>query len=685
MVGVPGFPNRLAAFLMDCFQHPMRMRRDAKLVVIDENTGICRSPERDRYLENSTCITLLQNLQDYSTADDLVRRLSLQLPSMEVIQSLLLLQQDGWLEFRLPTRGRPEIRNLSQNPIEASLEELWRSWPVSTHQSSWTLVVVDDPLHFELEDWDKLGDWVLFSPSPTRAWLGPWFSAGRTAPCLHCLHSAMASTRPLYQLFPVTGSRLSMKELTEQCSWATQILQQTSPSNEILTRSDGETRRHPVRPRSTCTRCGSPATHPEPPQLQTSDRLSQEQQWEMLQTRVGPITGISPALQEIAGAPVFLQVAPYFPKRVRRLEDFQAMLGNTAGGKGSTRLASQLSAVGEACERFSAQWQGDEFRQTSSFHQLGEAAISPDLLQLYSPLQQRNPCFHSNWRKRVPWPFDPHRQLDWSPAWSLTRQQWRWVPSAWAYLGHPQARGEGSLFLGQSNGHAAGSSLAQAVLNGFFELVERDAVAQWWFNRLGRPAADLSGLDSSWFHLFGDKMTRLGLSFWVLDLTSDLEIPVCVAIATAGTQCLMGYGCHWSKTRAAQRALTELCQSMPRYQKQAPRHDRQSPPPRPESSERHYLYPDPGAASTARDWLFKDTAEELVCAQAIVEGAGLELLIMDQTRSEVGVPVVKVIAPGLRLHWRALAPGRLYQVPYQLGRLTRPLAEEELNRHDISV
>ena len=53
--------------------------------------------------------------------------------------------------------------------------------------------------------------------------------------------------------------------------------------------------------------------------------------------------------------------------------------------------------------------------------------------------------------------------------------------------------------------------------------------------------------------------------------------------------------------------------------------------------------------------------------------------MLNQTRSVVGLPVVKVVVPGLRHFWARFAPGRLYDVPVQLGLLDRPLREEELN------
>jgi ribosomal protein S12 methylthiotransferase accessory factor len=53
-------------------------------------------------------------------------------------------------------------------------------------------------------------------------------------------------------------------------------------------------------------------------------------------------------------------------------------------------------------------------------------------------------------------------------------------------------------------------------------------------------------------------------------------------------------------------------------------------------------------------------------------------VVLDQTRPDIGLPVVKVMAPGLRHFWTRFAPGRLYDVPVSLGSLARPRAEEEL-------
>jgi hypothetical protein len=56
----------------------------------------------------------------------------------------------------------------------------------------------------------------------------------------------------------------------------------------------------------------------------------------------------------------------------------------------------------------------------------------------------------------------------------------------------------------------------------------------------------------------------------------------------------------------------------------------------------------------------------------------LDVLVLDQTRPDIEVPVARVIVPGLRHFYRRFGPGRLYDVPVKLGWLERPLPESEL-------
>jgi len=68
----------------------------------------------------------------------------------------------------------------------------------------------------------------------------------------------------------------------------------------------------------------------------------------------------------------------------------------------------------------------------------------------------------------------------------------------------------------------------------------------------------------------------------------------------------------------------------------------------------------------------------MFCVDAAAK-QNLETLVLDLTRPDVGLPVVKVIVPGMRHFWKRLAPGRLYDVPVKMGWLDIPLREEGLN------
>ena len=74
-----------------------------------------------------------------------------------------------------------------------------------------------------------------------------------------------------------------------------------------------------------------------------------------------------------------------------------------------------------------------------------------------------------------------------------------------------------------------------------------------------------------------------------------------------------------------------------------------------------------------------DTREQVAACVEAVRRAGLDFLVLDQTRPDIGVPVARVIVPGMRHFYRRFAPGRLYDVPVKLGLRDRPTPESELN------
>jgi ribosomal protein S12 methylthiotransferase accessory factor YcaO len=74
-----------------------------------------------------------------------------------------------------------------------------------------------------------------------------------------------------------------------------------------------------------------------------------------------------------------------------------------------------------------------------------------------------------------------------------------------------------------------------------------------------------------------------------------------------------------------------------------------------------------------------DASEQVSACVRLAKQAGLDFLVLDQTRPDIEVPVVRVIVPGLRHFYRRFGRGRLYEVPIKLGWRDRPLKENELN------
>src|SRR5262249_33608496 len=156
-------------------------------------------------------------------------------------------------------------------------------------------------------------------------------------------------------------------------------------------------------------------------------------------------------------------------------------------------------------------------------------------------------------------------------------------------------------------------------------------------------------------------------------------------------QIVPGFGAHLDPKIALLRAVTEMNQMLSSPLLGKPAKGAEKEPVDPDTARwletatvanQPYLLPAEGlprtAGSSAGAWAV-GVADGVGACQARVERAGMQMFVLDQTRPEVGLPVAKVVVPGLRHFWARLAPGRLYDVPVRLGWLARPLAEHELN------
>ena len=243
-------------------------------------------------------------------------------------------------------------------------------------------------------------------------------------------------------------------------------------------------------------------------------------------------------------------------------------------------------------------------------------------------------------------------------------------------------------FHTDSNGCAAGNTLQEAIVQGFLELVERDAYAIWWYNRSQRSEVDLSEFDDSYVRDIKTQFTDAGRKLWVLDVTSDLGVPTYVAIM------------HWMQRRPGEyrvrlrrafrsphclAAFADRTEPVPVDRPDGRRQRRQVEPRRHHAVAAGKLsVPAPGepsercarnSACTSRSTMRANRskpASRSPAAPATISSCSIR---PDPTSRS---PVARVIVPGLRHFYRRFAPGRLYDVPVKLGLRDRPLPESEL-------
>jgi bacteriocin biosynthesis cyclodehydratase domain-containing protein len=590
--------------------------------------------------------------------------------------------------------------------------------------TTFDVVLVDDYLRPELAPFNKQAQrpWMLLRPTTTPLLIGPIFQPGKTA-CYACLEQRLQLNRQVERLYaeendvfppypaaylPATAHTAFGMAALALAQWiaapAQSALVNTVRSVQPLTL---EIQQHTLVKRAQCPVCGD-ATKQEARAIvllggrkvggneggfRTATPAETIARYEH---HVSPITGIAPQLRLLPNkglAYTYVTGAPLSRNSIN-WHYARQITHSAASGKGVTELQAKVSGLCEAIERYSGVFEGYEPRIDALYAELDGKAIHPaNLLHFsdrqYDAREERNLSAH-NMKQIVPMRFDESRRTEWTPVWSLTTSDWKYIPTAFNYYNYPQPN-DYVFCYGDSNGNAAGSSLEDAIFQGLLELVERDAAAIWWFNRIQRPGIDLEGIDDSYMAQLRDYYRSIQREFWVLDLTVDLNIPVFGAVTrrTEGEYevPVCGFGAHLDPKIALMRALSEMNQLLDPAKTLLLPEDHHTMTGT-SVSQTPCLLPDPAMPLRKLDHYPYHRTDELLDdlnqCRGILDAHGLELLVLDQTRPDLGLPVVKVIVPGLRHFWPRFGPGRLYDVPVQLGWRNAPLREEELNPLAIS-
>lgn len=365
-----------------------------------------------------------------------------------------------------------------------------------------------------------------------------------------------------------------------------------------------------------------------------------------------------------------------------------------ASGKHWTPERARAACVYEAAERYSATHHGNEPLISASYTELGDKAVSPDTLLHYSPRQYASrdmwntafgPCQY------IPNEWHADDPIEWVACQDIRLDSLVYVPAGFCYLRYAPPEPK-ILFPNESTGCAAGPTIQEATVRAFLEVVERDAVALWWYNRTRRPGLDIESFGNGRVIRTREYLRSQGRTLYALDLTTDCRIPVIAAISSTqgGDAVMFGFAADFDPGVALERAVLELVQilgpahtwtknGMLEHYKLAP--DRKAWVEYARLDDHSYLLPADGRSMSLSDFKTAVPKPEMRLQDCIerAKEIGARILVADLTREHVGVPVVRAIVPGFRSSWAQLGPGRLFDAPVHLGWRDRPCREDELN------
>ena len=350
-------------------------------------------------------------------------------------------------------------------------------------------------------------------------------------------------------------------------------------------------------------------------------------------TRVADITNL-----DRIGIPVFSSIRP--------MADRGAI--SVYNGKGATPTEAKVSAMMEGLERYSAEVRDREFT-LARFSELGSTALNPSDLILPSGV-------------------DADSDVPWVPGWDIMNEEEILVPAGAVF--HPLPSEYKSLFRTNTSGLASGNEIEEAIFHGLAEVIERDA---WAIVEAARSTGPLIGDVSDELAVsLLDKFARAEVNVYLKDITSDIGIPTCAAVSDDiklrdPTLLTTGMGTHTSAKVAVLRALTEVAQSR-LTQIHGAREDtthadfrKQIGYERTKRLNKHWFETSAKKSfGEIESFESEDFLLDIVYMLGKLRDAGLDrVVVVDLTREEIGVPVVRVIVPGLEI--AAVDPERVGQ------------------------
>lgn len=347
-------------------------------------------------------------------------------------------------------------------------------------------------------------------------------------------------------------------------------------------------------------------------------------------TRVANLTGL-----DRIGVPVVMVCRP------------NARSSAVFNGKEIDIAAAKASALMEAAET----WHAEHVR-------------APLRLATFSEMCEDSPVADVDGLPRVPGTrFDPHLPILWVEGRNLMDGGSVWAPFE---IVHADSRISGPPMSGSfsmsTNGLASGNRFPEAVRHGLCELVERDATSLWHRASTREQDCrrlDLATVDDPKSLTILEKLAKAELDVAVWDITTDVGAASfqCHVVDRAGEGGHLGVGaaCHPEREIALLRAILEAAQVRTTYiigsrEDIEPGDYDPATLHRRNAEARALMRQSKGARDfqSVAGRRFETAEAEVAWLLDRLRSIGLKQAIaVDLTRPEIGIPVVRMIVPGL--------------------------------------
>jgi len=218
-------------------------------------------------------------------------------------------------------------------------------------------------------------------------------------------------------------------------------------------------------------------------------------------------------------------------------------------GKGATKSQAKASAMMEAFERYSAEFQDLDRDKLifGSFNEL-DGCLDPSSLILPQNIEQPDKAL-----------------LDWVLSIDARNDKEYFLPANAVY--HPYQPEKGQiLFKSNTNGLASGNATEEAVFHGIMEVVERDAWSIFEAQLHSKREINCENTENLMIREVISKFQKAGVDVKLVDLTADVKITTIAAVSDDKVLkdpalLTLGVGTHLDPEVAVLRALTEVAQS----------------------------------------------------------------------------------------------------------------------------